>query len=97
LKQQPGLSPAEQKFLVDAARWYEENGAYAHVQATRPQTAAYGLNDSPAGLVAWKLEKFRTWSDCDGDLHSSFTPEELLSNVTLYDDPDHPLVLPPLL
>jgi pimeloyl-ACP methyl ester carboxylesterase len=77
-------SRAEQKFLVDAARWYEENGAYAHVHATRPQTAAYGLNDSPAGLAAWILEKFRTWSDCDGDLYSSFTPDELLGNVTLY-------------
>jgi pimeloyl-ACP methyl ester carboxylesterase len=77
-------SAAEQKFLADAARWYDENGAYAHVQATRPQTAAYGLNDSPAGLAAWILEKFRNWSDCDGDLYTSFTPDELLSNVTLY-------------
>ena len=77
-------SAAEQKFLADAARWYEENGAYAHVQATRPQTAAYGLNDSPAGLAAWILEKFRNWSDCDGDLYASFSPDELLSNVTLY-------------
>jgi pimeloyl-ACP methyl ester carboxylesterase len=77
-------SAAEQKFLADAARWYEENGAYAHVQATRPQTAAYGLNDSPAGLAAWILEKFRNWSDCDGDLYANFSPDELLSNVTLY-------------
>jgi pimeloyl-ACP methyl ester carboxylesterase len=77
-------SAAEQKFLADAARWYDENGAYAHIQATRPQTAAYGLNDSPAGLAAWILEKFRNWSDCDGDLYASFTRDELLSNVTLY-------------
>jgi pimeloyl-ACP methyl ester carboxylesterase len=78
------LLPAEQKFLADAARWYDENGAYAHVQATRPQTPAYALNDSPAGLAAWILEKFRNWSDCDGDLLSTFTPDELLGNVTLY-------------
>jgi pimeloyl-ACP methyl ester carboxylesterase len=45
---------------------------------------AYGLNDSPAALAAWILEKFRDWADCDGDLERRFTKDELLSNVTLY-------------
>jgi pimeloyl-ACP methyl ester carboxylesterase len=74
----------EQAFLAHAAKWYDENGAYAHIQSTRPQTVAYGLNDSPAGLAAWLLEKFRAWSDCDGDLYRRFTRDELLTNATLY-------------
>lgn len=81
-----GVAPAaeEEEFLRDAGRWYDENGAYAHMQRTRPRTAAYGLNDSPAGLAAWMLEKFREWSDCDGDVYRRFTRDELLANVTLY-------------
>jgi pimeloyl-ACP methyl ester carboxylesterase len=78
------LSTEEEAFLSLAAKWSDEAGAYAHVQRTRPQTAAYGLNDSPAGLAAWMLEKFREWSDCEGDIYRRFTPDELLANVTLY-------------
>jgi pimeloyl-ACP methyl ester carboxylesterase len=78
------LVASEEEFLESAGRWYEQSYAYGHVQATRPQTAAYGLNDSPAGLAAWILEKFRAWSDCDGDLYRRFTRDELLTNVTLY-------------
>lgn len=74
----------ENEFLATAARWYDEQGAYAHMHRTRPQTAAYALNDSPAGLAAWLLEKFRAWSDCGGDLLSHFTRDQLLANVTLY-------------
>jgi pimeloyl-ACP methyl ester carboxylesterase len=73
-------SAAEEKFVADVARWREEHGAYAHLQRTTPLTAAYGLNDSPAGLAAWILEKFHQWSDGDGAL----TVDELLTNVTLY-------------
>ena len=78
------LTPAEQQFAVAAAQWYDRNGAYAHLQGTRPQTPAFALNDSPAGLAAWILEKFREWSDCGGDLYRSFSRDELLTNVTLY-------------
>ena len=83
---EPGtaLQPVEEQFLKDAARWYDESGAYAHLQRTQPQTAAYGLNDSPAALAAWILEKFRSWSDCEGNLERRFTLDELLANVTLY-------------
>jgi pimeloyl-ACP methyl ester carboxylesterase len=86
----PGLQPGtvisgeEQQFLADADQWGEEFGAYDHIQFRTPQTAAYGLNDSPAGLAAWILEKFRDWADCDGDLENRFTWDELLANVTLY-------------
>lgn len=74
----------EQQFLADCARWGEEWGAYDHIQIRTPQTVAYGLNDSPAALAAWILEKFRDWADCDGDLEKRFTWDELLANVTLY-------------
>ena len=78
------IEPAEEEFLRTAGRWAEEKGAYSHMQRTYPQTAAYGLNDSPAGLAAWILEKFRDWSDCEGDPYRRFTRDELLGNVTLY-------------
>jgi pimeloyl-ACP methyl ester carboxylesterase len=84
LEEQPTLSPAEEQFLAKVALWSERSGAYAHIQRTRPQTAGYGLNDSPAGLAAWILEKFHEWSDCDGDLYSRLSRNELLTNVTLY-------------
>jgi pimeloyl-ACP methyl ester carboxylesterase len=78
------LTQEEHSFLAEAVRWNDNNGAYAHLQGTRPQTAAVALNDSPAGLAAWMLEKFREWSDCDGDLYRSFTRDELLTNISLY-------------
>jgi hypothetical protein len=78
------LTPVEQAFLAEADRWYWEHGAYAHLQRNEPQTPAYALNDSPAGLAAWIIEKFRLWSDCRGDVETRFTKDELLSNVTLY-------------
>ena len=69
---------------MTADRWYVDSGAYAHLQRNTPQTAAYGLNDSPAALAAWIVEKFRDWSDCDGEVERRFSKDELLSNVTLY-------------
>ena len=83
---EPGtqLAAIEQNFLDDSDRWYADSGAYAHLQRTTPLTAAYGLNDSPAALAAWIVEKFRDWADCDGDVECRFSRDELLSNVTLY-------------
>lgn len=80
----PPLSAEEEAFLAERERWAEEEGGYAHVQRTRPQTLAFALNDSPAGLAAWIVEKFRSWSDCGGDWRTRFTAEELLTNVTIY-------------
>ena len=50
----------------------------------RPQTLGYGLNDSPAGLAAWIVEKFPTWCDCGSDIESTFTKDTLLTNVMIY-------------
>jgi pimeloyl-ACP methyl ester carboxylesterase len=78
------LTAVEQAYLADLDGWYSEHGAYAHLQRNEPQTPAYALNDSPAGLAAWIIEKFRSWSDCGGDVETRFSKDELLANVTLY-------------
>jgi pimeloyl-ACP methyl ester carboxylesterase len=78
------LSDAEQAFLEQRQAWLQAEGGYSHIQGTKPQTLSYGLNDSPAALAAWIVEKYRTWSDCNGDVESRFTKDELLTTVTLY-------------
>lgn len=78
------LTAAESAFLDKRARWLDEEGGYSHLQSTRPQTLAYGLNDSPVGLAAWMLEKYRAWSDCSGNVETSFTKDELLTQISLY-------------
>ncbi|MFP5260379.1 MAG: epoxide hydrolase family protein [Blastocatellia bacterium] len=78
------LTEAERAFLDEERRWERDEGAYADIQATKPQTLSYGLNDSPAGLAAWVVEKFRGWSDCGGDVERCFSKDELLTNLTIY-------------
>ncbi|HWC64846.1 MAG TPA: alpha/beta fold hydrolase, partial [Thermoanaerobaculia bacterium] len=82
----PGPPPSaeEEAFLAAQARWDEEEGGYDHAQRTFPQTLAFALNDSPAGLAAWIVEKFRSWADCGGDWRTRFTADDLLTNVTIY-------------
>jgi len=70
--------------LIQDADWGPTEGAYAFLQATKPQTLAVALTDSPAGQLAWMAEKFRTWSDSGGDLLRSFPADALLTNATLY-------------
>jgi hypothetical protein len=70
--------------IENRKKWLETGGGYWAVQSQTPQTLAYGLNDSPIGLAAWILEKWRAWSDCDGNLENSFTKDELLTNITIY-------------
>ena len=79
-----GLSETETKFLQAQESWSQAEGGYGHLQATKPQTLAFGLNDSPAGLAAWIIEKFRDWSDCDGDVERRFSQDELLTNAMIY-------------
>ena len=83
----PGSRPvtdAEQALITQRDKWFADEGGYNHIQGTKPQTLAYGLNDSPAGLAAWIVEKYRTWSDCGGDVEKSYTKDELLTIVTIY-------------
>jgi len=74
----------ETQYLKDLGHWLREEAGYQWIQGTKPQTLAYGLTDSPVGLAAWIVEKFRTWSDCGGDVERRFTKDELLTNVMLY-------------
>ena len=78
------LSEAEQAHVAQREKWQQDEGGYNHIQSTKPQTLSYGLNDSPVGLAAWIVEKYRTWSDCGGDVERRFTKDELLTNITIY-------------
>jgi len=86
------VPPVDEATLTDEQReWWEglkayraREWGYVHQQSTKPQSLSFGLNDSPAGLAAWILEKWRTWSDCGGDLERSYTKDELLTLVTIY-------------
>jgi microsomal epoxide hydrolase len=74
----------EREFLQQLKDWLKEETGYQWIQGTKPQTLSFGLTDSPAGLAAWIIEKFRAWSDCNGDLESVFTRDQLLANISLY-------------
>ena len=77
-------TPEERQYLGELEVWLKEETGYQWIQGTRPQTLAFGLTDSPAGLAAWIVEKFRAWSDCGGDVESVFTKDQLLADISLY-------------
>ena len=79
-----GLSDAEKARLKVRQTFQAEETGYQQIQGTKPQTIGIARNDSPAGLAAWIVEKFKTWCDCDGNPESIFTKDELLTNITLY-------------
>jgi pimeloyl-ACP methyl ester carboxylesterase len=79
-----GLTPREQAYLDSVAAWSADEGGYQHEQSTRPLTLSYGLADSPAGLLAWMVEKYRAWSDCGGNLSSRFSDDFILTQASLY-------------
>ncbi len=77
-------TPEEKRYFDELALWLKEETGYQWIQGTRPQTLAFALTDSPAGLAAWIIEKFRTWSDCGGDVESAIARDRLLANISLY-------------
>lgn len=77
-------TPAELAAMKTLQDYWDKGSGYMHQQSTAPQTLAYGLNDSPIGQAAWILEKFRAWSDNDGDPRSALSVDEMLDNITLY-------------
>ena len=79
-----GVDEAELSALADMQAAARDMTGYQAIQGTRPQTLAYGLHDSPVGLAAWLVEKYRAWSDCDGDVEARFTRDELLTQITTY-------------
>jgi len=80
----PPMTEIEKNFKAVVDAWDQDEGGYNAIQTTRPQTLAYGLNDSPAGLMAWIVEKWRAWTDPDGNIEDYFSREELLTNVMIY-------------
>ena len=78
------VPPAEVRRAEARNAELADHKAYAAIQATRPLALGYGLNDSPAGLAAWIVDKFWAWSDHGGRLENCFSKEELLTNITLY-------------
>lgn len=78
------LTEAESAYVAQVRRWDAVERGYSAVQSTRPQTLGYALNDSPAGLAAWIVEKWRAWSDSGGDLDARFSQDFLLTLLTLY-------------
>jgi pimeloyl-ACP methyl ester carboxylesterase len=81
----PATPTVEEKaYLEELAHWMREETGYMQIQGTKPQTLAYALTDSPVGLAAWIVEKFRAWSDCGGDVERRFSKDVLLTNVMLY-------------
>ncbi|SEL37757.1 epoxide hydrolase [Chitinophaga rupis] len=78
------MSKAEQEFGQFIQQWWYREGAYSMLHATKPQTQAYGLNDSPAGLASWIVEKFSTWGSPGGTIEDHFTNDELLTNIMIY-------------
>jgi pimeloyl-ACP methyl ester carboxylesterase len=77
-------TPEQQKYLQELTVFLKEETGYQWIQGTRPQTLAFGLTDSPAGLAAWIIEKFHIWSDNGGDLLSILSRDALLANISLY-------------
>jgi pimeloyl-ACP methyl ester carboxylesterase len=78
------VTPEEERYYDELAVWLREETGYSTIQGTKPQTLAFGLTDSPVGLAAWIVEKFRTWSDCGGDVESVFTRDQLLADISFY-------------
>ena len=77
-------TPEEKAYLDERATWLRDETGYQWIQGTKPQTLAFALTDSPAGLAAWIIEKFRTWSDCGGKVETAFTRDRLLANISFY-------------
>jgi pimeloyl-ACP methyl ester carboxylesterase len=80
----PDPTQEERLYLTELAHWTREETGYQWIQGTRPQTLAFGLTDSPAGLAAWIVEKFRAWSDCGGDVESAISRDRMLADISLY-------------
>jgi microsomal epoxide hydrolase len=79
-----GVAPEEMQGLADMGEFQKKETGYQQIQGTKPQTLGLALNDSPAGLAGWIVEKFRTWSDCGGDVEKRFSKDELLTNIMIY-------------
>lgn len=81
----PEPADEEERAIVASRREFgAEESAYSLTQATKPLSLGIAQEDSPAGLAAWIVEKLRTWSDCDGELETAFTKDQILTDVMFY-------------
>ena len=78
------LSALEKSALAGFQYYYDHDSGYSKEQSTRPQTIGYALSDSPVGQMAWILEKYWAWMDCDGHPENVLSKDELLDNIMLY-------------
>ncbi|MEO7998425.1 MAG: epoxide hydrolase family protein [Gemmatimonadaceae bacterium] len=78
------LTKPEQKYLQAVQKQFLADNAYIMLQTTKPFTLAAALNDSPAGLASWIVDRFHSWGDHNGNIYNSFTQDELLTNIMLY-------------
>ena len=81
---EPPPSAEEQRWLGEVQKWRTREGYHLIVQAAAPDALAPGLHDSPVGLAAWLVDKYRRWSDCDGELERRFSNDEVCDFLTLY-------------
>jgi microsomal epoxide hydrolase len=79
-----GPAPEDQAYLQQLNHFLKEETGYQWIQGTKPQTPAFALTDSPAGLAAWIVEKFRIWTDCGGNPENAVSRDEMLANIALY-------------
>jgi pimeloyl-ACP methyl ester carboxylesterase len=79
-----GSTAEEQRYFEILRHWLKEETGYQQIQGTKPQTLAFAMTDSPAGLAAWIAEKFRSWSDCDGVPENAISRDRMLANISLY-------------
>ena len=84
LRMGPDPTAEEKAYLEDLNHFVKEETGYQWIQGTKPTTLSFALTDSPAGLAAWLVEKFRTWTDCDGNPENALTRDEMLTNIMLY-------------
>ncbi|GAA4554480.1 epoxide hydrolase family protein [Pseudonocardia xishanensis] len=74
----------EQQLLAEMGAHLATGSGYVAIQSTRPQSLAYGLTDSPAGLAGWIVEKLHAWTDCGGDVETAISRDEILANLSAY-------------
>lgn len=80
----PDAGEEERRYVDELGRFLREDTGYQWIQGTRPQTLAFALADSPAGLAAWIVEKFRAWTDNGGTPDAAVDRDRMLANITLY-------------
>ncbi|MEO8016914.1 MAG: epoxide hydrolase family protein [Pseudomonadota bacterium] len=79
-----GLNVIERQYVAAMTKKFMEDGAYVAVQASQPRALAASLNDSPAGLASWIVDRFHSWCNSPRHLERCFSKDEILTNITIY-------------